>query len=56
MIGNLEDLHWNSLDVCYECPEKYITEAFLPIVNFRRYKALDNTTIREFYSLLRATL
>jgi hypothetical protein len=33
---------------------KYITEAFLPIVNFRRYKAFDNTAIREFYWLLRA--
>jgi hypothetical protein len=58
IIGNIENLHedWITLDVIYEHPEKYIMEAFLPIVNFRRYKAFDNTAIRELYSLLRAAV
>jgi hypothetical protein len=50
MVGNIEDLReiWSTLDVCYECPEKYITEALLPIVNFRRYRAFNNTVMWEF--------
>jgi hypothetical protein len=58
MIGNIEDLHniWSTLDVCYERPEKYITVALLPILNFRRYNAFDNMAITKFYSLLRATI
>jgi hypothetical protein len=42
----LEDLHsaiWSAL-------RKYITEALLPIVHFRRYKAFNNMTRSEFYS------
>jgi hypothetical protein len=51
MTGNIEDLQeiWSTLDVCYVRPEKYNTEELLPIVNFRRYKAFDNRTIRELY-------
>jgi hypothetical protein len=48
----LEDLHsaiWSAL-------RKYITEALLPIVHFRRYKAFNNMTRSEFYSLFRATI
>jgi hypothetical protein len=55
MIGHLDDLVeiWETLDTCYERPEKYVAEALKPIVEFRRYKVYDNTAVREFYSLLR---
>ncbi len=54
MIENTQDLHkiQNIVDVC---PKKYIIEVLQPIMNFRRYKAFDNTAIREFSSILRAT-
>jgi hypothetical protein len=35
-----------------EHPKKFIMEVLLPIVNFTRYKTLDNVAIREFYLLL----
>jgi hypothetical protein len=55
MIGHLEDLVeiWETLDTCYERPEKYVAEALKPIIEFRRYKVYDNTAVREFSSLLR---
>ncbi len=58
MIGNIEDLQeiWSKLDMCYERPIEFITEALLTIVSFRRYKAFDNTAIRELCSLSRATV
>jgi hypothetical protein len=58
MIRNIEDLQeiWSKLDMCYERLIEFITEALLTIVSFRRYKAFDNTAIREFCSLLRATV
>jgi hypothetical protein len=33
-----------------------MTKAFKPIVEFKKYKMADSATIREFYSLLRATI
>jgi hypothetical protein len=36
--------------------EKYIVEAFNPIIKFHKYKAYKHTAIREFYSLLRAAM
>ncbi len=58
MFVDIEELQefWNTLYICYEHPEKYITEALLPIANFRSYKAFDNITIKEFYLVLRATI
>ncbi len=58
MVGHLEDLEeiWETLDTCYERPEKYITEALKPILEFRRYRVYDNCAVREFYSLLRAAI
>jgi hypothetical protein len=59
MLGNdIDDLReaWNTLDTCFDRPEKYISEALDPVVKFRSYKAFDNGAIREFYSLLRAAM
>ncbi len=58
MVSHLDDLQemWETLDTCYERPEKYMEEALWPIVDFRRYKISDNAAVREFYSLLRAAI
>jgi hypothetical protein len=58
MISHLDDLQeiWETLDTCYERPEKYMEEALRPVVDFRRYKITDNAAVREFYSLLRAAI
>jgi hypothetical protein len=57
-VNDIDDLReaWNTLDTCFDQPEKYISEALDPIVKFRSYKAIDNGAIREFYSLLRAAM
>jgi hypothetical protein len=47
---------WNTLDTCFDRPEKYIAEALEPVVKFRTYKMFDNGAIMEFYSLLRAAM
>jgi hypothetical protein len=51
MMSHLDDLQemWETLDTCYEWPEKYMEEALRPIVDFRRYKITDNAAVREFY-------
>jgi hypothetical protein len=51
LVNNIEDLReaWNTLDTCFDGPEKYIAEALEPIVKFRSYKMFDNGAIREFY-------
>jgi hypothetical protein len=38
MVSHLDDLReiWETLDTCYERPEKYMEEALRPIVDFRR--------------------
>jgi hypothetical protein len=58
MVSHLDDLRemWETLDTCYERPEKYMEEALWPIVDFRRYKITDSAAVREFYSLLRAAI
>jgi hypothetical protein len=58
LVNNIEDLReaWNTMDTCFDRPEKYIAEALEPIVKFRSYKMFDNGAIREFYSLLRAAM
>jgi hypothetical protein len=58
MVSHLDDLRemWETLDTCYERPEKYMEEALRPIVDFRRYKVADRAAVREFYSLLRAAI
>ncbi len=58
LVNDIDDLRevWNTLDTCFDRPEKYISEALDPIVKFRSYKAFDNGAIREFYSLLRVAM
>ncbi len=58
MVNHLDDLRemWETLDTCYERPDKYMEEALRPIVEFRRYKIADSAAVREFYSLLRAAI
>jgi hypothetical protein len=57
-VNDIDDLReaWNTLDTCFDRPEKYISEALDPVVKFRSYKAFDNGAIREFYSILRAAM
>jgi hypothetical protein len=58
MVSHLDDLQemWETLDTCFERPEKYMEEVLRPIVEFRRYKVADSAAVREFYSLLRAAI
>jgi hypothetical protein len=58
LVNDIDDLReaWNTLDTCFDRPDKYISEALDPVVKFRSYKALDNSAVREFYSLLRAAM
>jgi hypothetical protein len=58
MVSHLDDLQeiWDTLDTCYDRPEKYMEEALRPIMEFRKYKAVDSGAVREFYSILRAAI
>jgi hypothetical protein len=58
LVNDIDDLReaWNTLDTCFDRPEKYISEVLDPVVKFRSYKAFDNGTIREIYSILRAAM
>jgi hypothetical protein len=58
MIRYLEDLSkiWETMDTCYERPEKYMAEVLKPILEFRKYRMYDNASVRKFYSLLRTTV
>jgi hypothetical protein len=58
MVNDMEDLHeiWDTLEMCFDRPEKYNTDALDPVVKFRKYKVFDNGAIREFYLLLRSVM
>jgi hypothetical protein len=58
MVSHHNDLReiWETLDTCFERPEKFMEEVLRPIMEFRRYKVIDSTAVREFYSLLRAAI
>jgi hypothetical protein len=58
LVNDIDDLReaWNTLDTCFDRPEKYISEALDPVVKFRSYKAFDNGAIWEFYTLLRVAI
>jgi hypothetical protein len=58
MVSHLYDLRemWETLDTCYERPDKYAEEALKPIADFRRYKIVDSAAVRKFYSLVRAAI
>jgi hypothetical protein len=58
LVNDIDDLReaWDTLNTCYDRPDKYISEALDPVIKFRSYKAFDSGAIREFYSLLRAAM
>jgi hypothetical protein len=58
LVNDIEDLReaWDTLNTCFDRPDKYISEALDPVIKFRNYKAFDSGAIREFYSLLRAVM
>jgi hypothetical protein len=58
MVNDIDDLRevWDTLNTCYDRPDKYISEALDPVVKFRAYKPFDSGAVREFYSLLRAAM
>ncbi len=58
MVSHLDDLQeiWDTLDTCFERPEKYMEEVLRPIVEFKKYRATNSCAVREFYSLLRAAI
>ncbi len=58
MVSHLDDLGemWDTLDTCYERPEKFIEEALRPVLEFRKYRVVDSSAVREFYSVLRAAI
>jgi hypothetical protein len=58
LVNDIDDLReaWDTLNTCFDRPDKYIFEALDPVIKFRSYKAFDSGAIREFYSLLRAAM
>jgi hypothetical protein len=49
-VNDIDDLReaWNTLDTCFDRPEKYIAEALEPVIKFRSYEMFHNGAIREF--------
>ncbi len=47
MVKDIEDLQeiWDTLDTCFDQPEKYIAEALAPIIKFRKYRVFDNGAV-----------
>jgi hypothetical protein len=58
LVNDIDDLReaWDTLNTCFNRPDKNISEALDPVIKFRSYKAFDSGAIREFYSLLRAAM
>ncbi len=58
MVNDIDDLRevWDTLDTCYDRPDRYISEALEPVVKFRAYKPFDSGAVREFNSLLWAAM
>jgi hypothetical protein len=58
MVNDREDLQeiWDTLNTCFDRPEKYILEALDPVVKFKKYRAFDSGAVREFYSLFRSAM
>ncbi len=46
-LNDLQEI-WETLDTCFERPEKYMEEVLRPIVEFRRYMVADSAAVREF--------
>jgi hypothetical protein len=45
MVSHLDDLQeiWDTLDTCFERPEKYMEEVIRPIVEFKKYRITDRS-------------
>jgi hypothetical protein len=58
LVKDIEDLReaWDTLDTCFDRPERYILEALEPVIKFKGYKAFDSGAVREFYTLLRSAM
>jgi hypothetical protein len=58
IVNDIEGLQeiWDTLDTCFDRPEKHILEALNPIVKFKKYRALGSRAVRELYSLLRSAM
>jgi hypothetical protein len=56
IIGNIDGLNemWSTMEKCCKRPEKYISEALGPVIEFRKYTMSDSAASREFFSLLKA--
>jgi hypothetical protein len=48
-VGDVEELDevWDTLDTCYDQPEKYIAKALEPVIMFRMYKVFAHTAIKK---------
>jgi hypothetical protein len=55
MVGDIRDLNEvrDTLDICFDRPEKYIAEGQDPIVKFWKYRMFDHVAIWKVYLLLR---
>ncbi len=42
LVNDINDLReaWDTLNTCFDRPDKYISEALDPVIKFRSYKAL----------------
>ncbi len=47
-LGVLGEI-WDTLDTCYERPEKYMEDALKPTLEFRKYGVFNSGAVREFY-------
>jgi hypothetical protein len=48
IVNDIEDLQeiWDTLNTCFDQPEKYIMEALDPIVKFKKNRAFHNRAVR----------
>jgi hypothetical protein len=46
-VNDIDDLRevWDTLDTCYDRPDKYISEALDPVVKFRAYKPFNSGAV-----------
>ncbi len=53
MVSHLDDLQeiWETLDTCFERPEKYMNEVLRPIVEFKKYSIGSRTALQSGNSI-----
>ncbi len=46
-VRNMEDLHvlWETLDTGFDRPEKYVIEALVPVIQFRKLREFNHASI-----------